>query len=343
MAYPFTQDHDMIREAARGFLQNWYDSGKGPERVYQSEKAYDSEAWQAFARDLGMAGIAIDEKYGGVMEELGASLCSIPFLTTCGIVSDLLNTFGNDTAKTKYLPKIASGEMSAAYSDGYEAREKRVFNVVNVDCVDVIFLSRRQADEIEIVSIPSNAKGLDIQAEKTMDPTRSFSRLDWSSVDENDITVMGKTTESALGDIIIQSFTALAAECIGGAQACLDMTLEYAGQREQFDRPIASFQAIKHRCADMFILIEAARSAVYHAAVAEPKNKTEAALVAKAYATDAFFEVAGHAIQLHGGIGFTWEYPLHYFFKRARANRSMFGSSTRDYSRLADGIFGDAA
>jgi alkylation response protein AidB-like acyl-CoA dehydrogenase len=176
-----------------------------------------------------------------------------------------------------------------------------------------------------------------------MDPTRSFSAMDWSGVAEADITVIGTTSEAQLNDIVIQSFIALAAECVGGAQKCLDMTLEYAGQRVQFGRPIASFQAIKHRCADMFILIEAARSAVYAAAVASPEEKTEAAIIAKAYATDAFFKVAGDAIQMHGGIGFTWEYPLHFFFKRARANRSMFGSSARDYERLAGHIFGDAA
>jgi len=119
------------------------------------------------------------------------------------------------------------------------------------------------------------------------------------------------------------------------------MTLEYASQRVQFGRSIASFQAIKHRCADMFILIEAAKSAVYAAAVATEVEKTEAVLIAKAYATEAYFKVAGDAIQLHGGIGFTWEYPLHLFFKRARANRTMFGVLSEDYKLLADSILGD--
>lgn len=351
MAYPFTEDHDMIREAARGFLQDWYDGGRGPERVYQSGKAFDVEAWQNFATELGMAGIAIDEAYDGaglgdlgrvvVMEELGASLCAIPFLTTCGIVADLISAVGTDEAKQNYLPKIASGEMKAAYCDGHDAKKKRVFNTVYADCADEIFLSRRVEDAIEIISI--DASKLIITPEKTMDPTRGFSTMDWSGVAEEDIIVIGTTTQAHLNEIVIQSFTGLAAECVGGAQKCLDMTLEYAGQRVQFGRPIASFQAIKHRCADMFILIEGARSAVYAAAVAPPEDKTEAAIIAKAYATDAFFKVAGDAIQMHGGIGFTWEYPLHFFFKRARANRSMFGSSERDYDRLANSIFGDAA
>lgn len=353
MTYPFTDDHDMIREAARGFLQDWFDGGKGPERVYQSGTAYDGEAWASFAQELAMAGIAISEDYDGaglgdlgrvvVMEELGASLCAIPFLTTGGIVTDLISAIGTEEAKQNYLPKIASGEMSAAYSDGHDAKTKKVFGSVNAHCVDQFFVSRRTGDDIEICAISKSAQGFEVKLEKTMDPTRGFSAVDWSGVTETDITVIGTTTLAQLNDIIIRSFIALAAECVGGAQKCLDMTLEYAGQRVQFGRPIASFQAIKHRCADMFILVEAARSAVYAAAVAAPEEKTEAAIIAKAYATDAFFKVAGDAIQMHGGIGFTWEYPLHFFFKRARANRSMFGRSEWDYDRLANHIFGDAA
>lgn len=353
MNYPFTDDHDMIREAARGFLQDWFDGGKGPEAVYQSGKAYHAAAWQSFAGELGMAGIAIDEAYGGaglgdlgrvvVMEELGASLCAIPFMSSCGIVTDLIEAAGTDEAKAKYLPKIASGEMRATYSDGHDAAAKKVMGVCYADCADTVFLSRRKGGEIEIIAIEAQTDSLAITPQKTMDPTRSLGLMDWSGVAEADIDIIGTTTEAALMEIVQRSFIALAAECIGGAQKCLDLTLEYTGQRVQFDRPIASFQAIKHRCADMFILIEAARSAVYAAAVASEEEKTEAALIAKAYATDAFFKVAGDAIQMHGGIGFTWEYPLHFFFKRARANRSMFGSSAREYDRLADIVLGEVA
>ncbi len=342
----------MIRETARGFLQNWYDGGKGPERIYQSSIAFDTRAWASFTQELGMAGVAIDEEFGGaglgelgriiLMEELGASLCAIPFLTTCSIVTGLISTVGTDEAKQKYLPKIASGELRAAYCDGHDAKDKHVLNTVYADCADVIFLSRRAGNNIEIISISTDSKGLIISPEKTIDPTRSFSELDWSGVAETDITVVGVTNQTTLNEIVIQSFIALAAECVGGAQKCLDMTLDYTSQRVQFGRPIASFQTIKHRCADMFILLEAARSAVYAAAMAPPEDKTQAALIAKAYATDAFYKIAGDAIQLHGGIGFTWDYPLHFFFKRARANRAMFGNSADNYDRLADHIFGDA-
>jgi len=204
MAFPFTEDHDMIREAACGFLQEWYEGGKGPERINQSGKAYDEQAWKSFAQELGMAGIAIDEKYGGaglgdlgrvvVMEELGASLCSIPFLTTCTIVADLISAVGTDKAKLDYLPKIASGEIKAAYCDGHDAKQKRVFNTVYADCADEIFLSRRAGEGVEILGISTKAKGLSITPEKTIDPTRGFSAMDWSGVAENEITVIGTTT-----------------------------------------------------------------------------------------------------------------------------------------------------
>ncbi len=360
MAYPFTEDHDMIREAARGFLQEWYDGGKGPERVYQSGHAYDPQAWRGFTQELGMAGISIDESYGGaelgdlgrvvIMEELGASLCAIPFSTTGTIVADLISACGAESIKSDWLGRIAKGELSAAYCDGHNVMKVtggkisgEIYNVVHADCVDVIILTRRNGDKIDVFAVLKNTNGLTITSKTTQDPTRSFGDVALKDVSDADISLLGQIDEARLNDIVRQSFIGLAAECVGGAQACLDMTLGYTAQRVQFDRPIASFQAVKHRCADMYVLIEAARSAVYAAAIVSPEEKTEAALIAKAYAADAFFKVAGDAIQMHGGIGFTWEYPLHFFFKRARANRAMFGHSSRDYSLLADHILGDAA
>ena len=353
MAFPFTEDHDMIRETVRGFLQEWYDGGKGPEKIYQSGKPHDAEAWKTLAGELGMAGVAIEERYGGaglgdlgrvvVMEELGASLCAVPYMTTCGIVADIIETAGEESAKAEFLTKIASGELTASYSDGHDAAKKAVTHSVYTGHTDVIVLSRRVPDGMDYFAISTDAPGLVIEPKKTMDPTRSFASIDWSQVAESDYQIIGYGSEERHAKIIAQSFIALAAECIGGAQKCLDMTLEYTGQRIQFDRPISSFQAIKHRCADMFIELEAARSAVYAAAIAPADEKTQAALIAKAYAADAFYKIAGDAIQLHGGIGFTWEYPLHFFFKRARANKSMFGTPENAYGALADHLLGEAA
>lgn len=360
MAYPFTDDHDMIREAARSWLSDWYESGKGPEAVYQSGQGYDPDAWASFAGELGMAGIAINEAYGGadlgdlgrvvVMEELGASLCSLPFFTTGGIVADLIAAVGTEEVKTDLLGRITRGELSAAYCDGHDALQEKdgtlsgaVKQVVFAAHADMIFMSVRQGGAIKIIALLCDAQGLTITPHMTLDPTRSFADVSLENVAISDITIIGEISETDLQNIIATSFIALAAECVGGAQKCLDITLEYTGQRVQFDRPIAGFQAVKHRCADMFIAIEAARSAVYGAAIADADEKVEAALIAKAVASEMFFKVAGDAIQMHGGIGFTWEYPLHYFFKRARANMTMFGTASRDYERLAGQIFGEVA
>lgn len=360
MSFPFTEDHEMIRAAARGFLQDWYDGGKGPERIYKSGLGFDAAAWQGFAAELGMAGIAIDEAYDGaglgdlgrvvVMEELGASLCSVPFSPSGTIAADMISALGKDKAKQAWLPKIASGEIIATYTDGHhaltvqgETLSGRVNNVLYAAQADVVFVSVKAGSNYQLICVPKDISGFSAHAVETMDPTRSFATITFDSVNLNDLHIIGEGSPAAFDAVVKTSFIGLAAECVGGAQHCLDMTLEYAGQRVQFDRTIASFQAIKHRCADMFVKIEAARSAVYAAALAEGDKKTELALIAKAYASDAFFEVTGHAIQLHGGIGFTWEYPLHYYFKRARANRAVFGSSARDYDTLADRILGAAA
>lgn len=360
MAFPFTEDHDMIRDAARGFLQDWYNGGKGPERIYGSGLGYDADAWQGFATELGMAGIAIDETFGGaglgdlgrvvVMEELGASLCSVPFSPSGTIAADMIAAFGADDAKQNWLPKIASGEIIAAYSDGHDALTLEagtlsgsVNNVLFAAQAHVVLFSLVSGDKHQLLGIPKGTAGFSAQTVETMDPTRSFASITLDAINLSDLHILGEGTAAAFDDVLKTSFIGLAAECVGGAQHCLDMTLEYAKQRVQFDRTIASFQAIKHRCADMFVKVEAARSAVYAAALAEGDKKTELAIIAKAYASDAFFEIAGHAIQLHGGIGFTWEYPLHYHFKRARANRGVFGSSARDYGALADRILGAAA
>ncbi len=349
MAYPFSSEHNLIRETARGFLQEWFDDGKGPEKVFKSGQAFDAAAWTKFTQELGMSAIAIDESYGGagmgelglivVMEELGASLCSIPFLSGCAVVAGLLEKMGEDQPKSKILPKIATGELIAVYCEG---DGNKANYVANGSLADLIVFPYFVADGIDYIGISAQAKGLSITPHKTMDPSRNFASVDWSGVADSERQIIGYGSKEAHRKMIAQSHLALAAESIGGAQKCLDMTLEYTAQRIQFDRPIASFQAIKHRCADMFILLEAARSAVYGAAVATDIEKTQACLVAKAYATDAFYKIAGDAIQLHGGIGFTWEYPLHFFFKRARANRTMFGTPQEAYADLADDVLGEA-
>ena len=360
MTYPFTEDHNMIREAVRAFAQEWYDGGKGPEKVYQSGTGFDLEAWQVLSQELGMAGVAIQEEYGGaglgdlgrvvVAEEIGAGLCSVPFQMAGGICVDLLQKLGTKSAKQLYLPRIASGQISPNYVEGYHAFKIKdnslsgaVFGHVYGNVASHFILSFQRDKKISLGIVMATNSNIRMIAQPTLDPTRNLSRIEITNLSLDDIKIVGETDLQSLQDVVDQSFIELAAECIGGAQKCLDITLEYAGQRVQFDRPIASFQAYKHKCADMFIALEEARSATYAAALAPPDEKTEAALIAKAVAATAFFKISGDAIQLHGGIGFTWEYPLHFFFKRARANRSIFGSTDRDYRKIANHIFGEAS
>jgi alkylation response protein AidB-like acyl-CoA dehydrogenase len=223
MAYPFTDDHDMIRDAVRGWAQDWYDGGKGPEQVFQSGTGNDPEAWKSLSSELGMAGVAIDEAYGGaglgdlgrvvVMEELGASLCSMPFLATCGIAADLIAACGGEAIKSQYLGKIASGELIVSYCDGHNALALKdgkisggVTHVVNASDADLILLSLRVGDEIEIIAIPSKTKGLALRAHKTMDPTRSFADILLDNVEKSDTITIGKISETELNEIVIQSF-----------------------------------------------------------------------------------------------------------------------------------------
>lgn len=326
MGYPFSNNHDMIRGAARIFLQEWYDSGRGPEKAYLSNQAYDPDLWEAFAVERAMAGVGIDEIYGGaglgdlgrivVLEELGASLCPIPFLTTCGIVTDILETAGEDTAKANLLPQIASGKLTASYCDGHDASRKAVTQVAYAANTDMIVLSRRMPDGMDYFAIASDVPGLVITPEKTIDPTRSFARVDWNRVAESDLKIIGYGSEERHEKIITQSFTGLAAECIGGAQKCLDITKEYSSQSYT----------------NMLILIEAARTATYDATIASHEEKSEAVSIAKAYATQAFFKIAKDALHICDKND---KHVLRYFFNRAKANLTMFGVSPKKYDLFA--------
>ena len=359
MTFPFTDDHDMIRDAVRGWAQDWYDGGKGPERVYQAGTGFDLDAWQSLSQELGMAGVAISEDYDGaglgdlgrvvVAEEIGAGLCSVPFIMAGGISTDILQRLSDESAKALYLPRIASGKITPNYIEGLDAfslSDNTLSGTVTANvygnAASHFIVSFQRDKQVCLGMVMAANPNIEVTTQPTMDPTRSMAKVVLNNLSLGDVKIIAETSRQKLQQVVDQSFITLAAECVGGMRQCLDMTLEYAGQRTQFDRPIASFQAYKHRCADMYVMLEEARSATYAAAIAQDRDKTEAALIAKAIATENFFKVAGDAIQLHGGIGFTWEYPLHFFFKRARANRSMFGTPEQAYEKVANDLLGAA-
>ena len=359
-SFPFQEDHDMIREAVKGWLSDWEDGGKTLHRVAKEGQGFDRTAWEGFARDQGMAGISIAEQYGGagmgllgrtvIMEETGYTLFSAPFFSTCVLGADMIEAFASEDDKADLLSKIASGDIIISVLDGRNqltlkngALSGVVSPATDAAHADLILVAAYDEDNnVALTGYSPNTAGLSLTPFASIDPTRSQAKVFFENVALSDGQAIGKTDNTAFSQILQIAHGALAAECVGGGQRCLDMTLDYANQRVQFGRQIGSFQSVKHKCADMFIALESARSASYFAASPDldddPVAKFEASLIAKNYAAEAYFKIAGDAIQMHGGIGFTWEYPLHYFFKRARGNRALFTSSEDGFQMLADQI-----
>ena len=347
--FPFNEDHDMIRDVVRGWLKDWDDYGQKQHLIAKSGRAYDPEGWKTFAQEQGMAGISIPEAYGGaglghlgravVMEETGYVLFPSPFFSTCVICADIIEAFGSEDMKSEWLGNIAAGEKILSFVDarGLTDNSGKVKLVLDAQFADMLLVALPvHTGSSKIIMVSPDADGITITPNETVDPMRALAEVSLNGFNPEGAEMLAEIGNEDLDRVLTVAYGALAAECVGGSQRCLDMTLDYAEQRVQFDRPIASFQAVKHRCADMFINLESARSAAYYAAdTDENEERLEAYLIAKPYASEAYFSIAADAIQMHGGIGFTWEYPLHYFFKRARANKSLFHSVEASYDRLA--------
>ncbi|MGC6472061.1 MAG: acyl-CoA dehydrogenase family protein [Parvibaculales bacterium] len=347
--FPFNEDHDMIRDVVKGWLKDWDDYGQKQHVIAKSGQAYDPDGWKTFAQEQGMAGISIAEEYGGaglghlgravVMEETGYVLFPSPFFSTCVICADIIETFGTEDVKSDWLGRIAAGEAILSFVDARSlpTDNGEVKLVLDAQFADMLLIALpSDTGTSKIVMASPDADGITVTPSETVDPMRALASVTLNGFAPKTNDVLGAVDNADLDKVLTIAYGALAAECVGGSQRCLDMTLDYAEQRIQFDRPIASFQAVKHRCADMFINLEAARSAAYYAADSDNTDeRLEAYLIAKPYASEAYFSIAADAIQMHGGIGFTWEYPLHYFFKRARANKSLFNSVEDSYDRLA--------
>ena len=349
--FPFNEDHAMIRDVLQGWLRDWDNHGQAQHGIAKSGNAYDANLWKAFACEQGMAGISIAEEYGGaglgmlgravVMEELGYVLFPSPFFSTCVIAADLINGFATDTHKGTYLSQIAAGETIISFVDArsltaHDNLTGTVAGVLDGQNADNLLIATTNDASVELHFLDVTNTGVTISPQQTIDPLRAMAEIEFSSLNLGQDTLIGTADKQTFQRQLAISYGALGAESVGGAQRCLDMTLEYTDQRVQFDRKISSFQAVKHRCADMFVGLEASRSAAYYAADTQSlEEQYEASLIAKAYACEAYFKIAGDAIQMHGGIGFTWEYPLHYFFKRARANKSLFHSVEASYDAIA--------
>jgi alkylation response protein AidB-like acyl-CoA dehydrogenase len=369
MNFAFSDEQEELRAAVRRFLTE-----KSPEsevrRLMDTTEGYDPAVWSQMADQLGLQSLTIPEEFGGsgftyvellvVLEEMGAALLCAPFFSSVALAANALLTSGDDEAKKSYLPGIASGETIATLAitedngkwdfsgielaatkkgDGWELNGHKMF-VIDGHVANLIIVAARTAAGVSLFAVPGDAPGLARTPLPTMDQTRKQARLEFSSTPATLIGTDGGA-EPGLSKTLDLAAVALAAEQVGGAQRVLDASVEYAKTRIQFGRPIGSFQAIKHKCADMLLEVESSKSAAYYAAWAAAEDSDELPVVAslaKSYCSEAYFHAAAENIQIHGGIGFTWEHPAHLYFKRAKSSELLLGDPSYHRELLAQRI-----
>lgn len=350
MEFVFTEEQQMIGETAKAFFVENATSERT--RKAMTADGIDRDLWAAFCTELGLAGISMPEAYGGaglgqvefamVAEHAGAQVAALPLLGLA-MASQAIAAGGSDAQKAKWLPELAVGKVAAcAGTDTLNADGDTLTGkfelVAHGGAAEVFVLGSDAGTWI----VTRDAPGVSVKAHTTMDQTRPYATVTLTGV-VGDPLADGAAAMQAAREA---GWICVAAEALGGAQEALDRTIAYAKERVQFGRPIGSFQAYKHRLADMMIEIEQARSAVYWAACAVDEQSPEAPLAlhaAKSFAADTFFKCAGDMIQLHGGIGFTWEHDAHLFFKRARAIQSMLGHGNWHREQVATMVLGEAA
>ena len=372
MYFTVTPEQEMLRETARTYLSDNAPLTRVRE-LMETAAGFDSAMWSDMA-EMGWQSMAIPEAYGGagfsfvelgiLLEEMGRALTPSPFFSSVVLGANAILLAGTDAQRRTYLPGVASGERRVAVAisepgGGWSADEIEltgaatghgtVLSGMKSFVLDghtanlLVVAARTAANAIALYAVDPEAKGVTIERLETMDMTRKQATIEF--VDVSPIERLGSPDNHNGSEIIERLYdlavVMLAFEQVGGAQRCLEMSVAYAKQRVQFGRPIGSFQAIKHKCADMLVSVEAARSTALYAGWALAKADDDlavAAALAKARCSDAYCSVAGETIQIHGGIGFTWEHDAHLYFKRAKTDQLLFGGPAEWRAKLADRI-----
>jgi alkylation response protein AidB-like acyl-CoA dehydrogenase len=374
MDFGFSEEQEMLRTSARGFLEKECPSTL-VRRLMEDERGYEPELCKKMA-GLGWTGLVIPEAHGGaglsyvdmvlVLEEMGRVVLPSPFLWTV-MVGEAIRRAGSEAQKGELLPKIAAGDliatpawlersalwgpegisMCARQTGGDFTLDGSKLFVNDAHIADCMLVAARTggsgAEGITLFVIEAKRAGISVAPLKTMDQTRKLCEVEFAGVKATAADVVGQVGQGwrTLSDVIDRGKVMLSAEMMGGAQKVLETTVEYAKVRVQFGRPIGSFQAVQHKCANMMIDVEGAKSAVYYAAWAvsnEVALAPVAAAVAKSAASDAFRRVSADGIQVHGGIGFTWDHDMHLYFKRAKSSEFTFGDATYNRELVAQGI-----
>jgi alkylation response protein AidB-like acyl-CoA dehydrogenase len=359
MDFSFSSDQTLLKNSARAFLDEH--CKPAAVRLTWDDPRGESEAmWKEMAQ-LGWLGLALPEAYGGsglgmvetaiVLDELGRVACPGPYWPTA-LVASAIAEAGTDAQKKRWLPAIATGDARAAVAFldtdldwNPEATATRADKTAGgwtltglkrylawSHVADVMLVPARTPDGLTLFLVSPSASGITSQPVETMDPGTRWAtvKLDRVPVGADDVLGAAGSAGALLGRLLQRGAVGASAEMLGASRRCLDLAVEYAKVREQFGQPIGSFQAIRHKCAEMLLEVENSHSAVYYAAWALDAGADDAALaasIAKSYVADASRKVCGEAIQVHGGIGFTWEYDLHLYFKRAKALEAQYGDA----------------
>ena len=370
MEFDLSKPQKLLKDTAREFLSRHCNS-KRVRELMNTETANDDELWQAMA-DQGWTGLVIPEEYGGmgaelldlavVCEEMGNACLPGAFQATL-FSTALIDRAASQTQKAHYLEAIASGSLKATVAQLEETADwdldavklkavrdngrmlvsgRKLF-VSDAASADLLICVATNGESPVILPISKGAEGVEIKSMPSMDATRKLYEVGFNNVSVNGSDVFGAdgNARGALVQATQAATVALCAEMVGGMQWILDTTVDYAKTRHQFGRPIGSFQAVQHQCADMLLMTESARSATYYAAWAVTEgvpNAGTAVSIAKAYCSDAFREVGNRGVQVHGGIGFTWEHDLQLYYKRSKAAETMFGDATFHRERIARAV-----
>jgi alkylation response protein AidB-like acyl-CoA dehydrogenase len=355
----FSDEQEELRRGLRRFLED-----RSPlrevRRLMETPAGYDPAVWEQMARELGLQGLTVPVEYGGagfgpveqliVLEEMGRALLCTPYFATAVLAVQALRASGDEVAQRDLLPGIADGTTIATLAvpeddggwttDRLETSARRTGDAWALHGRKSFVLDGTIADRVLVVArtdvgpslfvIESDAPGLTRRPLETLDMTRKQAELVMDGVPARLVGGEGDAAGIVERTAMVAA-VALAAEQVGGAQRCLEMSVDYAKLRVQFGRPIGTFQAIKHKCADMLLAVESAKSAAYYAAWAAADGSAELPLVAnlaKALCSETYLQVATENIQVHGGIGFTWEHDAHLYFRRAKSAEVMLGSPT---------------
>jgi alkylation response protein AidB-like acyl-CoA dehydrogenase len=360
--FSFSAEQEEFRSNLRRLLADRSPT-KEVRRLMETQEGWERGGWRAINAALGLTAIRIPETYGGygfgfgeqciALEEMGRALLCAPYFATAVLAASAVINAGTEAEKEALLPGIAAGETTATFAwvedngrwdaDGTALAAKAEGGEVVLDghksyvvdghTADLIVVLARGPQGLSLFTVDGSAAGLSRRALKSMDPTRKFARLEFDRVAARPLGSAGGAA-APFARTMVEAAVCLANEMVGGADRLRQDALDYALMRMQFGRPIASFQSMKHKQADMLLEVELAKSAAYYAAASLDDGDDDAAAnahLAKACASDAYVQTAIHAVQIHGGIGFTWDDDTHLWFKRARSSGVLLGDA--DYHR----------